>query len=438
MRKRLVFILLVLVLPLTFALILAEYTTKKQEKFRRTHVFDYGFVVRQDDTLGRGGYLKANLTTYVTDGLGGSVRWTNNSAGFRNDQEFTPEPPPGTLRILSLGDSFTAGYRVGQQETFSFLLEQWVNQHLGKSEVMVSEIEEPATALYYLNKFGLSYHPHIVLLGITLGNDIGQAYLSKGKYSLKVDHNGVTIEPKPTKFVAKNYGIPEAYLQKQSYLQGELHDFQRWFSKLWLMRGFFKNNEGIMSYFDVDPPKIFDYCNGLGVFMNPSPPPIEEGYQRLFEIILGFQKVCQQHNIFFAVQLFPQRFQVQPLDWESAVDKYRLKKSGFDLLGPNKKIGQFCLEHKIIVIDPTQDMAKRYAISGKKMYLPFGDMHWNKEGQRAFFESSLPVFARLVQKGFQEVQASNAKDVPQDKMPSGTIGHKSKSMTSGRPCGGES
>jgi hypothetical protein len=429
------FILWVLILPLVIALILAEFVAKKQEKYRRAHVIDYGHV-KQGEKLGRGGFLKENLTLFVSDGLGGQVRWTNNAAGFRNDQEFSPEPPPGTLRILSLGDSFTAGYRVGQEETFSYLLEQWINKHYGKAEVMVSELEEPATALYYLDKYGVGYHPHIVLLGITLGNDLGQAYLCldpKGKYSLKVDDNRVAIEPKPIEIGEQPYVIPEAYLQRQSYLQRKEHDLWRWFTRLWLMRGFYRNSEGIVSSADAeDPPKLFDYGNALGMFMQPAPPLIEEAYQRLFRILSAMQAICKQHNIIFAVEIFPQRFQVQPPDWESAVDKYRLKKSAFDLMGPNKKIRQFCLENKIIIIDPTKDMARRYAVNGKRMYLPFGDMHWNKEGQRAFFECSKPAFAKLVQEGFQEMQAGHPNSFG-DRFPLYVIDQKSKNMTSEIP-----
>jgi hypothetical protein len=408
--KKLIFILWVFILPLVIAIILAEFTAKNQEKYRRTHVIDYGDV-KQGEKLGRGGFLKENLTLYVSNGLGGHVRWTNNSAGFRNDQEFDSEPPPGTLRILSLGDSFTAGYRVGQEETFSYLLEQWINQRYGHAEVMVSEIEEPATALYYLKKFGLGYHPQIVLLGITLGNDIGQAYLCldpKGKYNLKVDHGEVDIEPKPPTIGPQDYVIPEAYLQKKRYLQRKLHEIHRWFTRLWLLRGYYKYDEGIISSEDAEaPPMLFDYGNALGMFMNPAPPHIKEAYHRLFRILAAMQLLCKQHQVIFAIEIFPQRFQVQPPDWESAVDKYHLNKAGFDLLAPNKKIRQFCLEHEITLIDPTQDMAKRYEQTGKRMYLPFGDMHWNKEGQRAFFECAIPGFNKLVQMGFMTLRPHN-------------------------------
>jgi hypothetical protein len=81
-------------------------------------------------------------------------------------------------------------------------------------------------------------------------------------------------------------------------------------------------------------------------------------------------------------------------------------------MGPNKKIREFCLEHEINLIDPTPDMAKRYMQTGKRMYLPFGDMHWNKEGHRAFFECSQSAFVNLVQESFQQVKAHNPKNLP--------------------------
>ena len=106
------------------------------------------------------------------------------------------------------------------------------------------------------------------------------------------------------------------------------------------------------------------------------------------------------------MQLFPQRYQVQPEDWTRTVQEYGLKASRFNLMTPNQKIASFCRAHGIICIDPTDALARRYSRTGKPMYLPRGDMHWNKEGHRAFFEESLPAFADLVQEGFQKVRAT--------------------------------
>lgn len=412
MNRKVWFVFLMVCLSFLAALVLAEFFTKKIDKYQSQHLLDYGNTMRPEG-LGTGGYLKENLTLYVTDGLGGTVRWTNNAAGFRHDQDFAPEPPPGVLRVLSLGDSFVAGYRVGQEETFSFLLEQWLNQHLGRSEVLVPEIEEPTTALYYLKNFGLKFHPQIVLLGITLGNDIVQSYLAKGGYVLHIDHEGVTIAKQPSSSGGprmEDYNIPSIYLRRPSYLEDKIAATKRWLHHYHLYRRLYQDNPGISSWFiDAEQPKLFDVVNGLGVFLQPPPPMIEEAYQRLCKIITAFQIECQQQGIMFAVQLFPQRFQVQPPDWERAVERYRLNAAGFDLMEPNRKIGAFCREHHVRLIDPTEAMAERYATTGKNLYLPLGDMHWNREGHRAFFACSLPALSELMEAGFQKVQAKTPK-----------------------------
>ena len=48
--------------------------------------------------LGPGGFLKENFSGYVENGFGDTVRWKNNSVGFRNDKEFLIPKPPNTFR----------------------------------------------------------------------------------------------------------------------------------------------------------------------------------------------------------------------------------------------------------------------------------------------------------------------------------------------------
>jgi len=447
LNRKVWLVVLTIVLSFLVAVDLAEFSLKKIEQYQRQHqpqqLLDYGNTVRPHG-LGTGGYLQENFTGYVTDGLGGTVRWHNNAAGFRHDQEVSPEPAPGVLRLLSMGDSFAAGYRVGQEETFSFLLEQWINQKLGKSEVLVSEIEEPITGLYYLSKSGLAFHPHIVLLGITIGNDITQSYIAldpRGGYILKVDNGNVTIEKTAGSIGVssfKDYEIPEPYFQAPSKSELTIIKIKKWFKYLHLTRRLYQDREGIMSWHQKqNRPKIFDMTNGLAMFLKPLPPMVEEAYERLFKIIVATQIFCNQHHMVFAVELFPQRFQVQPPDWDSAVEKYSLKKSGFDLMQPNRKIREFCQQHDIILIDPTAAMAQRFALTGKNMYLPNGDMHWSREGHRAFFECSRSAFSELAQAGLRLVtpvnsDSSNPRNPGQDS-PASPPERPSNRMGSGAP-----
>ena len=135
-------------------------------------VADYGDVF--DGALSAGGQLLPDFDGLVSDGLGGLVRWKTNSDGFRNDREFARTRIPGGLRILSLGDSFAAGYRVGQEETYSLRLERKLNETFGPAEVMLAVVGDPRKALGYLQEDGLGFSPDLVMLAITLGNDFAQ------------------------------------------------------------------------------------------------------------------------------------------------------------------------------------------------------------------------------------------------------------------------
>ena len=123
---------------------------------------DYGDVHSKE--LGPGGQLIPGQDLGVADGLGGLVRWRSNRAGFRNDREFEPVPLPETRRVLSIGDSFAAGYRVGQEDFYPAILEQLANRELGPTEVLAASAEEPLAALHYLRSYGLQYKPDLVVL----------------------------------------------------------------------------------------------------------------------------------------------------------------------------------------------------------------------------------------------------------------------------------
>ncbi len=405
--------LLQVFLAIIAAMVMAELSLTVIEQHQSKSVRDYGNIIgSKKGGMGPGGNLPENLNTYLSDGLGGQVHWITNSQGFRNDREFSIQPPPGVLRILSLGDSFTSGFRVGQKETFSSMLEEWINHHYGKCEVLVAQTEEPATALYYLDRFGVKFHPHLVLLGITLGNDIAQTYFSlkpDGGYHLTVAQGDVRIERQEGSQkilrLLKEYHIPADYLQPQTPLEQMVSQLGRWLRKRQLLCRLFQEEEPITSSGDRTPPLLFDLNNGLGMYTAPPPPEIAEAFHRLDRILEALQIYCNRRGIILAVQLFPQRYQVSPQDWERAVAEYNLKASSFDLMEPNRKIQTFCRKQNIFLIDPTAAMAAYYARTGTKLYLPRGDMHWNWEGHRVFFESSRESYGVLAARGFAAVEA---------------------------------
>jgi hypothetical protein len=347
---------------------------------------DYGDAVRGDG-LGPGGFLKEGFEGRVVDGLGGTVFWRNNAQGFRRSEDTLETPRPGVARVLSMGDSFTAGYRVDQEETFSRLLEKDLSAR-GPAEVLISEIEEPVTGLFWLDRSGARFHPSVVLLGVTLGNDIAQAGLALDA------PGGYRIEPPAFRIGRVTEGLP---LEKRDEIQSMLPEaclvgspartpVRRRFRLLDLAFGVplqpigSSRGPGLSRF-------LLDGVNGLGFCLTPAPALVEVFFERLSRTLLGYQALANERGFAFAVVLFPQRYAVQEEDWNATVAAYGLRRSCFDPGAPARRLRAFCAKAGITCFDPAADFAAAHRRSGKSLYLPGGDMHWNADGQRAVFEA---------------------------------------------------
>ena len=157
----------------------------------------YGHVIAYDPTR-PGGHLRPNKNLLVrSDRYGHGVRWVTNSQGYRNEHEITPWPAAGTLRILFYGDSFVDGMRTGQNNTIGAVLERELERRLDQPvEVVISGHNNPANTWYHWQTFGRYIHPHFVILGLTLGNDISTHNFGAGVLpTLECMDNLVSLDP---------------------------------------------------------------------------------------------------------------------------------------------------------------------------------------------------------------------------------------------------
>jgi len=361
---------------------------RKVAKYREKKHLDYGDVVRaKENGMGPGGLLKEGLDVFVHGGYGGTVRWKTNNQGFREDRDVSKIPLPGVLRILSLGDSFTAGYRIEQADTYSKLLERWSTENLAPTEILISMIEHPDSGLTYVREYGYTWSPHMVMLGITLGNDIAHSYVAR--------------HPTPIGFRRglENLDIPDHCFIERNPLEqaviGTLYDL----SRSTLSRAIFRLPKAMPGkYGRKEKLRLFDSINGFGMYIKEPPREIDDAYQRLFDILADYKAFCGEHNITFAVLLFPQRYQVQPADWRTNIIAYSLNPDAFDLMQPNKFIREFCLGKSTPCIDPTEAMKTYHLEGGEDLYLPGGDMHWNREGNKAWFLGAQAELEIILQK----------------------------------------
>ena len=92
-----------------------------------------------------------------------------NSRGTRGP-EFQLPKPPGTFRILSLGDSKTFGWGVSEADTYSARLERLLQEHAGPG-TKIEVINAGCNAWsypqmrFYFRDIGLQYQPDLILIG---------------------------------------------------------------------------------------------------------------------------------------------------------------------------------------------------------------------------------------------------------------------------------
>ncbi|HEY3134791.1 MAG TPA: SGNH/GDSL hydrolase family protein, partial [Blastocatellia bacterium] len=108
------------------------------------------------------------------DGMHAGGRVHINSAGWRG-RDFAQAKPPGTFRILGIGDSFTFGKAVNDEDVFLAKLETILNSDCDpKFETLNAGHEGINTAaeLQYFNEYNMiKLAPDVVVLGFTVSND---------------------------------------------------------------------------------------------------------------------------------------------------------------------------------------------------------------------------------------------------------------------------
>lgn len=124
----------------------------------------------------------------------GTWQFETNDKGFRNQANHSYVRNNDKFRIMSLGDSHTAGYEVAQNETYSAVLEDMLIKRGIDAEVMNTGISGFGTAeeLVFFENEGLRYSPDIVILGF-YANDM-QDNVRAGLFSLQ--ENNLKLEKK--------------------------------------------------------------------------------------------------------------------------------------------------------------------------------------------------------------------------------------------------
>lgn len=299
------------------------------------------------------------------------VRVTTNSLGYRG-KEIAFDKKPGTKRILVLGDSFTFGVGIRDEETYPYQLEQ-VLKEKGYSNAEVvnagyADAFSPDSYYLYLKERGIKLAPDIVLVGFFVYNDISD--LAETVWE-KTDEDGLPEKISSccrvvdggilrNKMVDFKYRIPvlresQFYLFLINTLQNKFHLFKP--------GGYLPTKDETNLGCAMSPYCIHNYKS-------------EE--EKVYKVLSAAREISEKEGVQFSVVLIPLDHQLNPQKYNFwFIDQHNL-----DFV--QKRLGKEFGERRINYLDlyPVFDKARDKG----SPFLP-KDLHFNGLGGRIAAES---------------------------------------------------
>lgn len=173
--------------------------------------------------------IRSNMPneSYWHKSYDGRWKFQINDQGFRSTVDFSYEKPKNILRILVLGDSFTAGYEVGQEETYSAVLQRELQKKGINAQVINAGVSgfSNAEELVFLEQEGIRYQLDVVILGF-YSNDLSDN-IRTGLFGLDEKEN-LIVRRKNYTPVAKIHDFLNSipvyhWLSENSYLHNYLN-----------------------------------------------------------------------------------------------------------------------------------------------------------------------------------------------------------------------
>jgi len=184
---------------------------------RRTYL-DLFCPMRSDED--RKGMLR-RFSPSIPDEFKNNPRWevVLNSEGFRN-AEFARAKPSGSLRLITLGDSWTFGHNVNQRDNYPQRLSELLKTEFPKSTIEVLNLGCLAYSshegLELLKQRGLSLDPDIVLIGFGMNDSAITGWRDKD----------IVVAQPPKRFKLKRFILENSELYKLITYFGQVKKFE--------------------------------------------------------------------------------------------------------------------------------------------------------------------------------------------------------------------
>ena len=170
--------------------------------------------------------------------FGNGARGVANNEGLRN-REVGPKPS-GAFRILVLGDSFTEGAGVVEEEAYPQVLEKILRRRIAPAvEVVNAGVGgwDPFQYAQYFEHHGLTFEPDLVLVGFFVGNDTYSGHLTVGTLPTAIGGRRISREAARRRsirlavFLQEHFHLARAFRGRAPRFEARrsCEDFSPWF-----------------------------------------------------------------------------------------------------------------------------------------------------------------------------------------------------------------
>lgn len=312
------------------------------------------------------------ITRYLPQ-YGHSVSF--NSGGMR-DREHALDKRTEVFRILLLGDSFMEALQVPFEAALPSLLETDLAKRTGrKVEVINAGVSGWGTddELRYLTEYGLRYSPDLVVVAMTLHNDISD---NLREHWHTVRGGRLVDQPRaPIPFL--DYKIVEL----KAFIATRLQLYQLW-------RRARHRGEIVQTRRQLD-------SHVVQLFREPAPERITYGYELTGLLLEKMKEVTAAAGGQLAVVLLPLRVQLTDSSFAEFVRAAGSTEDGMPPARPQRIMTSIADGLSIPVIDLLPAFREWSVDSAAPLYLEW-DGHWNGAGHRLATESVVEGLVAVV------------------------------------------
>jgi hypothetical protein len=331
-----------------------------------------------------------------------------NTAGFR-DLERSPEKPPGTVRVVLLGDSMLAGLQVPLEESLAQRLEGFLNlSGEARYEVVNCATDGYGTAQQWLvyRERCRHYQPDLVLLGFFASNDVLDNYWDARLFNhpLARKCGRAYFELRDGKLAPVSGGLlgagPSAFpLLERSYLYQLVASVR-------------------------EPDRDGAWLRANAVFRSEYGPELREAWDVTRALLLALEREVRASGARFGVLLVPSRFEVDPAT-------QRRSEGRTDYARPHRLLREFLAGQGLAHLDLAPSLREAAAQPDAAPLYFRRDMHWTALGN----EVAGGIVARWVAERYAPDSGSEPASAPGPELAPPAEPAPERSSTTGPPRG---